>query len=77
MKLRTQYYKMVLATFEKYDFNVLPCTDQKTIILSNTYDRKISIPRRTIEHIIQREDLELYVEYIEPFQVIGWKVILL
>lgn len=76
MKQRTQYYKMVVDIFEKYGFNVVPCVDQKTILLSNLSEIQVSIPRRTMQLIVQYEDIDLYVADIEPFQVAGWKVTL-
>lgn len=76
MKQRTQYYKMIVDIFEKYGFNVVPCIDQKTIILSNISDMQSSIPRRTMQLIVQYENIDLYVADIEPFNVAGWRVTL-
>lgn len=76
MKQRTQYYKMIVDIFEKYGFNVVPCIDQKTIILSNISDMQLSIPRRTMQLIVQYENIDLYVADIEPFNVAGWRVTL-
>ena len=76
MKQRTQYYKMIVDIFEKYGFDVVPSVDQKTIILSNLSEIQVSIPRRTMQLMIQYEDIDLYVADIEPFQVAGWKVTL-
>jgi len=76
MKQRTQYYKMIVAVFEKYGFDVVPCVDQKTIILANLSSGKVSIPRIMMERILNVEDIRCHVSDLEPFHVGGWRVVL-
>jgi hypothetical protein len=67
---------MIVAVFEKYGFHVVPCVDQKTIILANLSGGTVSTPRKTMERILTVEDISFYVSHLEPFHVAGWKVVL-
>jgi hypothetical protein len=73
-KVKSIYYELIIAVFEKYGFHVIESTDKKTIYISKHPSPSSSVPFTEIEEVFMREGLEEYIDGVSPVHIATWKI---
>ena len=71
---RRCYYQLIVAILEKYGYEVTSCSDFKTLFVSRHPEQAKSIPFTDLELIFVAEELNEYIDDIEPVHIASWKI---
>ena len=74
MKTRLCYYSLVIAILEKYGFEVITSNDFKTIFVTRDPEGHHKIIFTDLEKIFRDENLDGFIDDIEPVHIATWKI---
>lgn len=74
-KARHLYYELVCLIFEKYGYEVITSNDNKTLWVSKSPELVKSVPFTELEDILEKEQLNEYINDILPVYISSWKIV--
>ena len=74
-KTRHLYYELVCLVFEKYGYEVITSNDHKTLWVSKNPEVAASVPFTELEEILEKEQLDEYINDVLPVYISSWKII--
>lgn len=74
LETRRCYYQLIVAILEKYGYEVTTCSDFKTLYVARHPEQAKTIPFTDLELIFIAEELQDFIDDVEPVHIASWKV---
>jgi len=74
LETRRCYYQLIIAILEKYGYEVITCSDYKTLYVQKHPESGMVLLFTDLEAIFLSEEIDAFIDYVEPVHIASWKI---
>jgi hypothetical protein len=74
LETRRCYYQLIIAILEKYGYEVITCSDYKTLYVQKHPESGMVLLFTDLEAIFLAEDIDAFIDDVEPVHIASWKI---